>query len=138
MTPRLSVNEWVCLSQAVRLKLAEVFGLRKSVGCLVEGGVLKGDGHSYEDLGGINIDGLKEYTGLKSDDFYILFNHAVMKAQGIEVYQETKPEPVEVTAGDLEPVKPKKTAEAIAEPTEAIVDEPEPKKKGRPIKIVKK
>jgi len=117
MTPRLSVNEWVCLSQAVRLKLAEAFGLRKSVGCLVEGGVLKGDGHSYEDLGGINIDGLKEYTGLKSDDFYVLFNHAVMKAQGIEVY-----------------VEPEKSLEAIVEPTEAVVDEPEPKKKGRPTK----
>ena len=113
MTPRLSVNEWVCLSQAVRLKLAEVFGLRKSVGCLVEGGVLRGDGHSYEDLSGITVEGLQEYTGLKSDDFYALFNHAVMKAQGIEVYNE-----------------PEKPAEAIVEPTEAIVE----KKKGRPFK----
>ena len=107
--PRLSVQQWVGLSDSVRTKLHIVFGLHRSVGAEVNNGQLVCDGHSYNDLGVITLENMSEYLGTKQKDFYDAFNACVVKAQ-IPEPENTAEVPEAVKTPEFIPPKPTEQA----------------------------
>ena len=74
-------HEWVKLPFHSREHLHKVFGLKKSVGSEVAGGVLLCDGHSHKDLEPITTEKMQEYTKSKSTDFVKLWEASIKKAE---------------------------------------------------------
>ena len=126
--PRLSVQQWVGLSQDIRFKLHDVFGLHRSTSAEVNGGQLVCDGHSYNDLSAITLEKMNAYLGAKQKDFFEAFKACIDKAGQPEAVEEPKVE--------------EKPAEAIVEPNKDYIP-PKPSeealnnmgaKRGRPAK----
>lgn len=85
----LTPHQWLTIPHLVRLKLAADFKLPKSGGSLMTTrngqGVLESDGHSVNDLRGINIQSMSEYLGFAvtdpNADFFALLHLTVEKAE---------------------------------------------------------
>lgn len=77
----LSLNIWMSIPQGTRQKLAILFGIPRSgetvVAYQAEGAVVQSDGYTAEDLFAITIEKMQTLTGIKSDDFYLLFEETV-------------------------------------------------------------
>ncbi len=88
MTSQLSVPQWLQLSQEVRRKLRDQFGLARSGGSEVQqiGGksVQISDGHTHQDLQAITLEKLQEFTESDSTDFYGLLNQLVDKLMEVK------------------------------------------------------
>jgi hypothetical protein len=105
ITPKISVQQWCSLSSEVRTKLHEVFGLRRSTGAEVNGGVCVCDGHSALDLEAITLEKMQAYLDSKEKDFYVAFNACVEKCQVVKpIVQVEVEKPVEATVEPLEDV----------------------------------
>lgn len=92
MEPHLSVQQWVSLSQEIRLKLVKIFEIPRSSATHVNNGVLETDGHTYNDLKAITTEKMNNYLGGPIElDYFTLFNAVVIKAQ------EPEPESVELS-----------------------------------------
>jgi len=97
MEIQVSVHDWLALPMPVRIKLREIFSIRKSQGSLVEGNVVKSDGTTYQDLQAITIDKMRNYLGqnepgiVPNSDFVELFNTCVEKIKE----EDKELEPVE-------------------------------------------
>ncbi len=77
----LSLNIWMSIPQGTRQKLAILFEIPRSgetvVAYQAEGAVVQSDGYTAEDLFAITIEKMQTLTGVKSDDFYLLFEETV-------------------------------------------------------------
>lgn len=89
MFNQLSTHDWLQLPWETRLKLVEVFKITRSAGTHVIGGVVKTDGYTEKDLSILNIETLKTFTGLETDNYQELFNATLIKLNP-ERYEETK------------------------------------------------
>jgi len=81
MEYQLSPNQWLQLPMAVRAELKQIFNIPRSKGTILEGNVVKSDGHTFEDLAAITVEGMREFTGLDSTDFMTLFNETVLQVE---------------------------------------------------------
>lgn len=87
----VGVHDWLALPMPVRIKMREIFHINKSRGSLVEGNVVKSDGHTHEDLKAITIPKMQEYLeSIENDDFVTLFNACVEKI--VEADKELEPQ----------------------------------------------
>lgn len=77
----LSPLVWLQLSPETRKKIVTKFNLYKSYGMDVQGGRVVSDGYTVNDLSKITTEGLKEVTGLDTNDFYALFNAFVLQLE---------------------------------------------------------
>ncbi len=89
MEIQVSVHDWLALPMLVRIKMREIFGVKKSQGSLVEGNVVKSDGTTYEDLKAITLEKMQAYVDSQSSDFVSLFNACVDKI--VEADKELEP-----------------------------------------------
>jgi hypothetical protein len=77
---QLSVQDWLSLSMEVRDKFIQIFNIPRSSGTIVEGNIVKSDGHSQQDLTAINIANLQTYLlEPEINDFETLFQLALDK-----------------------------------------------------------
>ena len=77
---QLSVQDWLSLKMEVRDKFIQYFNIPRSSGTIVEGNIVKSDGHSQQDLTAINIESLKTYLEESEvADFEVLFKMALDK-----------------------------------------------------------
>jgi hypothetical protein len=77
---QLSVQDWLSLSIEVRDKFVQIFNIPRSSGTIVDGNIVKSDGHSQQDLTVINIENLKNYLQeAEINDFEVLFQLALDK-----------------------------------------------------------
>lgn len=81
ITIQLSVHDWLQLPVEVRIKLKEIFGIPKSEGTLIEGNVVKSDGHTYKDLSAITLEKLQKFLHRDDEDFAVLINAAIDKVK---------------------------------------------------------
>ncbi len=80
-----------------RVKLREIFGVRRSQGSLVEGNIVKSDGTTYQDLQTITVPKMQEYLGSSETDFVTLFNDCVAVINNLNKKVETpKPDPIAI------------------------------------------
>ena len=95
MEAHLSVQQWCSLPQEMRLKLVNLFELKRSAATHVNNGVLETDGYTYNDLQGISIDKMLSYLGADYDmvdrEYFALFKAVLKKAESPD------PEPVELS-----------------------------------------
>ena len=95
LSPNLAVAQWVSLPQEMRLKLVNLFELKRSSATHVNNGKLETDGYTYNDLQGITIDKMLSYLGADYDmvdrEYFTLFKAVLKKAE------EPIPEPVELS-----------------------------------------
>lgn len=85
----LTPHQWLTIPHLIRLKLAADFKLVKSTGSLIttKGGysVIESDGHTVNDLRGINVISMQEYLGFTEpnpdEDFFALLHMVVDKAE---------------------------------------------------------
>lgn len=85
--PLLAYNVWLSLPHETRRKLETLFQIPRTGEVIVRvggmtpegniGGEATQDGHSAKDLYAITIEKMQEFTGIDSDDFYLLFNQTV-------------------------------------------------------------
>lgn len=85
---QVSVHDWLNLPMPVRIKLREIFGIKKSQGSLVEGNVVKSDGSTYQDLQAITVEKMQQYLGSTNNEFIQLFNDCVDQIKQ-EILNET-------------------------------------------------
>lgn len=85
MEATLSIQQWLELPIAVRLKLQEVFQIPRSRGSSMISGAgqqrMESDGHSYDDLKVITVDKMQLFLGSSSTDYFSLFNQVVAQIQ---------------------------------------------------------
>lgn len=94
MEIQVSVHDWLELPMPVRIKMKQIFNVPQSKGSLVEGNVVKSDGHTYEDLKAITVEKMLAYLDSKDSgttDFVTLFNACVDKIKE----EDKELEPVE-------------------------------------------
>ncbi len=78
---QVSVHDWLQLPMEVRMKMREIFGVKKSQGSLVEGNVVKSDGSTYVDLQAITVEKMQKFLDSSLTDFVDLFNRTVGKIE---------------------------------------------------------
>lgn len=127
---QLSVQNWLALSQEVRAKLIELFNIRKTGIVTVEGGQVKCDGCTYEDLGKISVEKMQEVTGSKEKEFVKLFGLVLDRVHDIL-------NPVAIDLGSIEVMPQDEVIEATVSPEIAIVEE-KPKKTSKTTTKAKK
>lgn len=94
-------SKWVSLTLGMRSQIATVFGIAKSGSTHVQDNVVVQDGYKVADVeNALSLQALRNFTGLSSDDFPILWDAMITK----------------VEAGDLEP--------PMSVPMAMIQDEP--------------
>lgn len=94
MEVQVSVHNWLELPMPTRVKLREIFGIKRSQGSLVEGNVVKSDGTTYADLQAITVPKMQEYLRSSEDDFVTLFNDCVAVVANLDKKVESpKPDP---------------------------------------------
>ncbi len=155
MQIQVSVQDWLAVPMPVRIKLREIFGIPKSQGSLVEGGIVKSDGTTYEDLKAITVEKMQAYLGAGSptDDFVILFHATIEKIeeQDKELEPAEKIDPNQIIleewasrishmihqAGNLGLTDALKVLISKLLPYDNARKEPDSKKSGRPAKKAK-
>lgn len=94
MQAMLSTPQWLSLPQPVRLRLVELFGVRRSSGSQVQDNVVISDGHTMDDLKAINVGTMQMFLNSKETDYYTLFNQVleVIEAELVPPVVATEPE----------------------------------------------
>lgn len=93
----LTPHQWLTIPHLTRLKLSQDFKLSRTGQNLMTTrngqGILESDGHTVNDLRGINVTSMQEYLGFKDidpeADFFALLEMTVEKAE----YKEPEPAP---------------------------------------------
>lgn len=96
MEYQLSPNQWLQIPMEIRAKLREIFNIPRSKGNILEGNVIKSDGHTFEDLAVITVEGMQRFTGSDNTDFMSLFNVTVNQIEDLiepSVAQEPEIDP---------------------------------------------
>lgn len=81
MEYQITPPQWLQLSMPVRGRLVQIFNIPRSKGTVLEGNVVKSDGHTFDDLTAITVEGMQNYLGTDDHDFMTLFNKVI---EGIE------------------------------------------------------
>jgi len=82
LIPTLSVAQWLTIPAPVRIKMRDLFGLKRSEGAHVQvggTGLVTSDGHNATDLTAITVIKLRQILGVTDGDFYDLVNTLVQK-----------------------------------------------------------
>ena len=74
---RLSPAQWLTIPHVKRIKIAEVFGIPRSAGTIVEGGVVRSDGHTFDDLSHLSVENMQNFLGTKETDYMNLLNSVI-------------------------------------------------------------
>jgi len=104
----LSYSVWLSLPSETRYKIADLYGLKATgIREVVDSRVVS-DGFLHASLAVITKESMREKTGLKSDDFYILFNalvESVNKKAEPEIKQQDvqQEEPEKAVSGTVAP-----------------------------------
>ena len=81
MEIQLNVNDWLKLPIDTRLKLRELFDIPKSEGVILEDGIVKSDGTTYEDLQAITVEKMRLHLDSEDPDFVSLFHEVVARIE---------------------------------------------------------
>lgn len=88
MEYQLSPNQWLQFPMEVRSKLKVIFSIPRSKGTILEGNVVKSDGHTFEDLAVITVGKMQEYLATEEEDFMRLLTTIVESIEA-ELASET-------------------------------------------------
>lgn len=88
---QINTFQWVSLPQETRNRLIEIFSLKKSGHVEVENKTVMTDGYTNQDLAGITVEKMQEYTGTDEEEYFSLFKAVLAKIEG-EMVEELKKE----------------------------------------------
>ncbi len=80
-------SEWLRLPMTTRARLAEIFGIPRSKGTIVEDNEVVSDGYTIEDLQNITVQKMKVYLDSDLDEFVPLLDQVIAR-----IDDETEPE----------------------------------------------
>lgn len=136
MIPQLGQGQWVSLPFETRLKLIDIFGIKRSGGVIMADNRVLSDGHTDKDLSVLNVEAMQKYLGVDEADFFKLFNLVLDRLQKLEDFAKEEKEK-ELTVKQEESAE--KTRIEVVEAVKKIgelVDAVTAPRRGRPKKTI--
>src|SRR5574343_35013 len=136
MIPQIGQGQWVSLPFETRLKLIDIFGIKRSGGVIMADNRVLSDGHTDKDLSVLNVEAMQKYLGVDEADFFKLFNLVLDRLQKLEDFAKEEKEK-ELTVKQEESAE--KTRIEVVEAVKKIgelVDAVTAPRRGRPKKTI--
>lgn len=135
----LATTVWLEVKPETRRQIADIFGVPRSGGTIVENGHVMSDGYLPQDLKLISLEVMQGWLKTDVSDFYRLFQEVVFRLENPEEVR-VKPDVIFVKfdaddvipeiPGDSQPAEPEPVAEeAVVEDVEDVVEKPQKTKK---------
>ncbi len=99
MNIQVSEHDWLSLPMPIRVKLRQLFSVPRSKGTTMEGGVVKSDGTTYQDLQAITLEKMQQYLGNGDPNFGLLFDLVIQRLTDED--KELEPPQVERNTAEI-------------------------------------